>query len=167
MPIPRRALILSQKRFELFCVIVPDALPTNKSEPVDRVVVALSGGLTVQLVAPGAHDGSSVSPGKYGEVGGEANAVNIKDEAKKRHTARVETSKKTFLGFPRVARKKYLLRNFMKSEICEMPIITSTPFYFDRERAPYNYSGNAFKTKLKLGIRRYGLLLLRTSIIFC
>ncbi len=51
-------------------------MPTNGTEPVVSVVVAESGGVTVQFVAPGAQPGSSVSPGRYGEVGGSACAVS-------------------------------------------------------------------------------------------
>ena len=64
VPIPRKAFVLSQKKFLLFSKIVPLALPTKGTEPIVSVVVAESGGFTVQFVSVGAQPGSKVSPGK-------------------------------------------------------------------------------------------------------
>jgi hypothetical protein len=74
VPMPRRALTLSQKRLGLFSYTVPLVLPIKRRDPFVSVVVAPSGGVTVQFKAPGLHDGVSVSPGAYGDEGGSANA---------------------------------------------------------------------------------------------
>ena len=55
--------------------------------PVENVSVAPT--LTVQFVSPGAHVGSSVSPGVYADPGGVAYATTTENESPKRSATMV------------------------------------------------------------------------------
>jgi hypothetical protein len=78
VPIPRNPDVLFQyKAAVLDTVDVDNQNVTRPETPVPE-----TGGLTVQFVSPGAHPGSRVSPGLYGDVGGAAKIGITKEKNK-------------------------------------------------------------------------------------
>ena len=84
MPMPNRELVLSQNK-ELVPEIV-EVLVQNVTWPLEAFPVG--GAVTVQFASPGAQLGFSVSPGRYGLVGGEAKS----GVATRRHAIAAPTS---------------------------------------------------------------------------